>query len=319
MEEELNLRIKWGGSLEWFTSADRQARLAEQIDEQALWGEPARIVSRAELQQLEPNVNFGKANTAALSANDAAVDPVEATQALVNAAMQLGARVQTQCQVNSIASTPAGQVELQTDCGNVQVDKFVLATGADQHATQTLASIDLPQRSTPGVIVVTQPQPQLLGRIIVAPGVHIHQRLDGRVVLGEQEGAPNNQAHGQRLQQRPTRFPDKSLANQHARRILTTAREFVPKLKINQVQEVLIGWRPLPSDGHPVLGTSPYNPKAYLAIMHSGVTLAPVVGELVAKEIAEEQDLEMLAPYRPKRFVTQDSSSALLIQNHPTS
>ena len=85
------------------------------------------------------------------------------------------------------------------------------------------------------------------------------------------------------------------------------------------MQEVLIGWRPLPSDGHPVLGTSPYNPKAYLAIMHSGVTLAPVVGELVAKEIAEEQDQEMLVPYRPKRFVTQDSSSALLIQNHPTS
>ena len=138
-------------------------------------------------------------------------------------------------------------------------------------------------------------------------------------MLGKQEGAPNNQAHGRRLQQRPIRFPDKSLANQHARRILTTAREVVPKLQIDQVQKVLIGWRPLPSDGHPVLGNSPYNPKAYLAIMHSGVTLAPVVGELVAREIAEERDLEMLAPYRPQRFVTPDVSSALLNQIHPTS
>lgn len=301
LEEELGLGVRWGGSLEWFGAQERQAKLADQIAEQAEWGEPAQMLPRDQLELREPNVNFGEASNAALSGNDGAVDPVAATLLLVEAAKRLGADVRTGCEVHSVTDTEASHVRLETSSGNLLADRYVVATGASVEAPLKLAGIDIPQRSTPGVIVVTRPLPQLINHIIVAPGVHIHQREDGRVVLGEQDGAPQTEAHDERLRDRPNRFPDEDLANQHAARILAIAVKFVPRLADADIDDVFIGWRPLPLDGHPVLGPSLARPQSYLAIMHSGVTLAPIVGELAAKEILSGVLADELALYRPDR------------------
>ncbi len=104
-----------------------------------------------------------------------------------------------------------------------------------------------------------------------------------------------------RLEGRPNRFPDPVFADQHALRILSIAEQFVPDLASADIEDVFIGWRPLPLDGHPVLGPSPSQPSAYLAIMHSGVSLAPIVGELVAKEILSGTQAPGIEAYRPDR------------------
>ena len=92
------------------------------------------------------------------------------------------------------------------------------------------------------------------------------------------------------------------MAMAHADRLLNLAQIFVPKLDDAEVQDVMIGWRPLPLDGLPVLGANPAVPAHYLAVMHSGVTLAPVIGKLVANEILSGQKDPRLSPYRPARF-----------------
>jgi len=91
LQKDLRLPIKWGGSLEWFEDPDRHAKLALQIDEQLAWGERARMVSSQELKELEPHVDFGEVPSAALSENDGALDPVLATQALLEAAVKMRA------------------------------------------------------------------------------------------------------------------------------------------------------------------------------------------------------------------------------------
>lgn len=301
LQRTLGISVRWGGSLEWFDSADRQARLAEQIAEQVDWGEPAEMIGPEALRDLEDKVDFGGVEQAAYSPNDGAVDPVYVTRQLVMAAEMMGATVKENCGVEGVSQDANGRSVLQTECGDLAVDKYVLATGADPEATRRLAGIDIPQRSTPGVIVVTTPQPRLINRIIVAPGVHIHQRGDGRIVLGEQDGAPDTAAHMERLRDRPNRFPAQVFADQHAMRILSIAEQYVPGMLDADVEDVFIGWRPLPLDGHPVLGASPVNPAAYLAIMHSGVSLAPIVGDVVAQEISMGVAAEVLASYRPDR------------------
>ncbi|MEP1144465.1 MAG: FAD-dependent oxidoreductase [Henriciella sp.] len=301
LQTELQIPVRWGGSLEWFPSADRQERLVQQIAEQVEWGEPASMLSGDELTSLEPNVDFGGVDQVAYSPNDGALDPELAAKMLAEAATKLGAVVRENCAVEGVASSSDGRVTLSTSCGDVQVDDYVLATGADPSAIEMLADLEVPQRTTPGVIVVTKPMPQLINRIIVAPGVHIHQREDGRVVLGEQDGAPETAAHAERLRGRPTRFPEPVFAEQHASRILAIAEQFVPGMGSAEIADVFIGWRPLPLDGHPVLGRSPNRPASYVAIMHSGVSLAPVVGELVAREIVTGQTAPGLEDYRPDR------------------
>lgn len=259
------------------------------------------MITPDELAELEPHLLLDGISSAAFSPNDGAVDPVEATRRLAGAATALGASLHTQCAVHAARRSAGGETILETDIGEIPVDRFVLATGADPDATRHLAGMDVPQRSTPGVIVITRPMPRLANRIIVAPGVHIHQRDDRRVVLGEQAGAPDTEAHDQRLAGRPNQFPDPMIAEAHALRILAIADTYLPGLLDAAIEDVFIGWRPLPLDGHPVLGPAPDKPAAYLAIMHSGVSLAPVVGEIVAREIMDETAAPGLAPYRPDR------------------
>ncbi|MDC3251153.1 FAD-binding oxidoreductase [Luminiphilus sp.] len=303
LQQALNLPIKWGGSLEWFAAAERQDRLSRDVQEQQAWGEPAKMLTQLEASALEPRVAFGGAGHVALSPRDGALDPVLVSQRLVNAAKSHGARVIEHCEVLRVDETAEDQRQkiLGTSCGDIAVDRLVLATGADPSAIQTFAGFDLPQRSTPGVIVITQPMPPVLSHIVVAPGIHIHQRLDGRLVLGEQEGAPENAAHKLRLTARPTRFPNAATASQHAQRLITLAREYVTGLPEVSAEEVIIGWRPLPLDGHPVIGPSPADPNAYVAVMHSGVSLAAIVGELVAEEILTGERAPVLTPFRADR------------------
>jgi glycine/D-amino acid oxidase-like deaminating enzyme len=259
------------------------------------------MVDAAELAELEPNLDFGGATRAAFSENDGTVDPILATQKLLLAAEGLGAVIQYPCELTDVSLQGGKLVAVETNLGSIKADKLVLATGAQPDAGLRFAETDVPQRSTPGIIVTSKPMPRCINRIISAPGIHIHQRDDGRLVIGEQEGAPKNEAHALRLAARPNQYPDPIIAEQHAARMFAVARRFAPCTADAVVESVRIGWRPLPIDGHPVLGASDARPDVYLAIMHSGVTLAPIVGQLAAHELTDGVEVERLQEFRPGR------------------
>lgn len=295
----LDIPIFWEGSLEWFSTTERTELLRDQIEEQVNWGEDASILFGDVLQNLEPNVVFGE-QAVAYSENDGAVDPVLAITMMLDGAKANGAIERFPCELLEVNNVQGG-VSLTTSTGTIQANAVVLATGADPDSTERFAGMTIPQRSTPGVIAVTQPMPELITRIIAAPGVHMHQMEDGRVVIGEQEGPPDNAAHATRLEGRPREFPTEALALEHGNRLLQMATQVVPYLQGAPLDWVEIGWRPLPLDGHPVIGRSTENPNVYMAIMHSGVTLAPLVGQLSTLEIVENRELPELRNYRPDR------------------
>jgi glycine/D-amino acid oxidase-like deaminating enzyme len=301
LQKTLDIPVRWGGSLEWFDNAARQQKLVLQIAEQREWGEAARMVDASELSLLEPAMNFEGAQLAAFSENDGAVDPVLATRLLLRAAKSLGAEVQYPSELNGVTLKSGRLVGVKTTSGDIKADRLVLATGAAPDTAKRFAGIDIPQRSTPGVIAITTPMPPLLNRIVAAPGVHMHQRLDGRIVIGEQAGAPQTEAHAVRLAERPNAFPHTDIAAEHAARMLAVAVRFLPGIGPAKIEQVYIGWRPLPLDGHPVLGAPDERRDVYLATMHSGVSLAPIVGQLAAYELIEGVSIERLEAYRPDR------------------
>jgi glycine/D-amino acid oxidase-like deaminating enzyme len=55
-------------------------------------------------------------------------------------------------------------------------------------------------------------------------------------------------------------------------------------------------------DGFPVIGFAEPCPNLYIAAMHSGVTLAPLVGQLAASEILDRVQIDLLQSFRPSRF-----------------
>ena len=298
---ELGVPVAFNGSIEWFGTKARNDQLAADIAEQAEWGEPARMLDRAEMEALEPGVDFGRATRAALSPRDGALDPVLATERLIEAARGRGAKVVVPARLNAVSATSEGVQRALTTAGTFEVERIVLATGAASEAGERFAGVSVPQRTTPGVIAVTRPLPPLIRAVIAAPGAHVHQRADGRVVIGEQSGAPEGHSLDGRLEGRPTRFPEGTFAQQHFDMLKDAAARFVPALREAELESIWIGWRPLPLDGHPVLGPTAAAPAAYLAVTHSGVSLAPVIGALAAHEIVSGEALPALDAFRPDR------------------
>jgi glycine/D-amino acid oxidase-like deaminating enzyme len=52
-----------------------------------------------------------------------------------------------------------------------------------------------------------------------------------------------------------------------------------------------------------------------VAVSHSGVTLAPALGRLVAKEVADQTADGLLAPFRPGRFAERTTRVLLEVES----
>ena len=146
--------------------------------------------------------------------------------------------------------------------------------------------------------MTTREKKQTIKKIVVGPGVHIHQRSNGVVVMGEQDSLPIS--HDQRLSHRPEQFPNRQLSLEHGQRIVNLATIFIPQFKDLVIDKVDIGWRPLPRDGKPVVGF--LNQYEYLATMHSGISLAPIIAELAREELMFGVSSKLLSDFRPQRF-----------------
>ena len=66
---------------------------------------------------------------------------------------------------------------------------------------------------------------------------------------------------------------------------------------------IKIGTRPVPIDGFPVVGNIEGHKGVFVAVMHSGVTLAPLIGQLLASEMLKSSKSPLLETFRPSRFV----------------
>jgi D-hydroxyproline dehydrogenase subunit beta len=82
---------------------------------------------------------------------------------------------------------------------------------------------------------------------------------------------------------------------------LTRLRTLFPGHDIHFARQAM-ALRPVPGDGLPVAGPGAIA-GLWIALMHSGATLAPIVAELLADEILTGTESPLLAEFRPSRFV----------------
>lgn len=82
--------------------------------------------------------------------------------------------------------------------------------------------------------------------------------------------------------------------------VIERAAEICPGLKGAKLGSWSCAKYPYPLDGHPIVGWLPGLENVYVAVTHSGATLGPLLGRLVAAEVLGEPQ-EMLQHYRPDR------------------
>ena len=96
--------------------------------------------------------------------------------------------------------------------------------------------------------------------------------------------------------------PSPSRLDELAALLLERAAHVVPSARGVKVVDRRVGVRPMPADRHTIAGRIPGFDNAWLIATHSGVTLGPLLGRLIAEEIFNGAGDARLAPVRPDRF-----------------
>ena len=280
------LQVSWGGSLEYRDDADRARQLHEQLARSQRWGYPVHAVGADTFRELEPGVT---PNTevlgAAWASAEGAIEPRSTTRSLLAAAEAEGARMVT-AEVTKLDIGYGALRGVETGAGSFELDTLVLAAGVQAPELARQAGLDVPLVESPGILAHSAPTDKVLGRILLAPEIHTKQTAQGRVVAGVGFAGAGS--------------TDASTAVGQA--ILGTTAEVLPAVSGLEVEEVTLGYRVLPEDGHPIVGFDPAAPGIYFASMHSGVTMAPVMGMIAAMEILDDVEVSLLTDYRLTRF-----------------
>jgi glycine/D-amino acid oxidase-like deaminating enzyme len=300
-QELPDLPVHWGGTLQWFSNAREAETVRRQVRQQQEWGYPVHLIDAEEIRSLEDNLRPGSVLAATFAELEGFADPVATTHALLARAVAAGAEIVAPCEASGLAVRGGRVLAVQTSAGDYACDLLVVAAGVQTTAVAAMAGIAVPLVPAPVLLVHTSPLPPLVHRVAIGPAAHFKQYRDGRMVIGDDRGPPVTVAH-EYLKAQPADFPDDSFRELHGRRLLAQAAQYLPQLADAAVERITIGWRPMPADGYPIIGPARECPNLYIAVTHSGVTLAPILGELASLEILDGAEVGMLAPYRPARF-----------------
>ena len=303
--------LRWGGKVSWESGPMAAEDLVARVRQLQSWGYPTRLIDTAELRELEPALDVGPVAAAEYSPNEGQVEPQMVVDACLRRLREMGCEIVLETEVHGFEQDGDGRIHsLATPSGSRDVDAVVIAAGTETTALAALAGVNVPQAESSGVVIRTTPLPPLLHNvpIVYAPPmgdgrreIHLRQCADGRLMIGE--GDQESLAE------------DDSQA--HADDLLARARRYLPGLNGAQAVPVPVGWRPMPLDGYPVLGFASEAPNLYVALTHSGVTLAPALSQLAAQEICDGTPADaVLGPYRPQRF-TGLTPEAAAAATHP--
>jgi len=298
LDQQLPLRVSWGGCIHWAENIAEAERLKAEMTEYDLTGYPAQMITADDLASMAPNVMFGSMHAAAINPMDAHIDPVHVTREFLKQAETSGAEIVYPCEVRELQFAGEKLKGVATTTGNYALDRLVIAGGVDTPPLAAQAGYAPALKHAPGILLHTNKIEARLDHVFESPHMYFKQHRDGRIVGNDGSYAPDIPEHAGILQG-PADMPDEIRA-MHGERILGRLRENLRNLENARYDRLTLGYRPMPEDGLPVAGLSPGNSDVYIAVMHSGVTLAPIMGRYITHELVSDELIDELAPYRPR-------------------
>jgi len=309
LDRRLRLGIVWGGYINWAATAAEVESLRASAAQLDGTGHAVRPLNATELAAIAPVLMPGPVAAAFYSQIDGHLNPVDATHRFIDAAQMHGAQVRLQCEVQDLdlkGSTLAGVATAQ---GYVPLDRLVIAGGVDTPALTALAGLRLGLRHAPGILAHSRPVPIVTRTIFDGPGnLSFKQMADGSIVGTDSPEPPDIAAHRE-IRAHAIPFPDEAVRAMHGNRILGKIGEVLPAARGAALERLTLGFRPIPLDELPVVGALPGAPHVHVAVMHSGVTLAAIIGRYVTEEVLSGVRVEALAPFRPERFSRATAAS----------
>jgi glycine/D-amino acid oxidase-like deaminating enzyme len=274
--------LSWCGGLCWDLPREELEAYAR---EHGGWGYGINAVSAGEIAAIEPSV-ASPPDYALHVREEGAAEPAEAARAMIADARARGLRVIEGREVTGLVERGGVVTGVRLSEEVLDADMVVLASGATVPDLVAPLGITVPIEAPPGLIVHSKPVPPMLTGLVLAPELHVRQTAEGRIIAGSDFAGtdPGEDAEGA------------------ARDLFAKVRAFLKGGERLEMEFHTVGYRPTPKDGFPILGAAEGISGLYLAVTHSGVTLAPAVGLFAAQEILTGDSEPLLAPYRLSRF-----------------
>jgi glycine/D-amino acid oxidase-like deaminating enzyme len=287
--------LKRDGALAWEEAPLERARLVETVERLASWGYPVELISPREARALEPDLAIAPhVDEVVFTPSEGYVDVVHLVGSLLAHAARRGARLLRGQRVTGLLRGGSRVRGVMVESGDrFEADVVVDCAGPAADEVWRLAGVELPFDRVPGRLIYTAPVATALTRPIHAPGVHFRPDGGGRIVLAE--GAHDHVWH----QPGADAWP--------AERSVAAVAAHLPALTGARIEATRVGLRPMPRDEKPIVGALPGLDGFYVVTSHSGVTLGPLWGHVAAAELLDDIPDPRLAPYRPQRFLSEDS------------
>ena len=286
LKTELNLNdsVRWQGTLWW---EDSGQELKNQFNNLLARGYAANLLNKNEIKNLEPKLK-DVPEAAIFTPYEGAAEADRVALKMLAKLTDEGGKVISGCTVEGLKFKKDCVSGVQANTGKISCDMVVLATGAAAQNGLLGCEWNLPMQNKKGLIVQTSPVPDLINHILMTNDVHFKQNVDGTLTAGEIFSGD---------------FDENTLALDLAYDVLSRISK---KLDFNTnliPTNIKIGTRPVPIDGFPVVGKIEEYKGVFVAVMHSGVTLAPLIGQLLASEMLTTTKNPLLESFRPGRFV----------------
>jgi len=275
------------GNLIW---AQDQQSLEKRVERLTSWSYAAEMLPAEMVREnLEPGTVLPEVGIAHFP-EESWVDAPALTKTLVQAAGHNGMQTRFGNAVRGIEVGGEGAT-LQLEGGDViRAEAVVNATGARGAAVAEMVGRELPLDVFPGLLVRVAVSGEPLRHLMHTPRINIRPDGPGHVLL-----------HHDAIDERLAR-DFAGIEDPHCGELLERARLVLPALEEAEIVEARFGMRPVPADGHSCVGALSGIPGYYEAVTHSGVTLGPLIGRLLAREILTGEVDPLIAPFRPDRF-----------------
>lgn len=284
LEDELRgaFKINWSGALSWYKDIAEADRIVNKLSS---FEYKVHLIDSQQIQHLEPNLKIIP-DQAVFAENEGAIDAVLTTKLLVAAAGNAGADIRFNTTLLSLITSGSRIKGVVTANGNLNADMVVLATGTGTAALCQSVGLTLPIDISPAILMKFRTQQRFVNRIVSNPFMEIRAASNELMLAAED-------------------YIDESVENNPqaiARRTSETIKKHWQGTEQIELINTMVGKRPVPKDGQPIIGRTPDIDGLYLSVMHPGVTLAAIAGRLATDEIISDQDNVLLSAYRPNRF-----------------
>ncbi|MEC8203455.1 MAG: FAD-binding oxidoreductase [Pseudomonadota bacterium] len=249
---------------------------------------PVEVVKGEALREVEPALSPAYEAAVLIKQQARALDPGRIGKVLADKAQEMGVMFR-QCSIERLKPATDGAWTVQTDSGAIHAERVVLAMGAWSGKLLSDLGVKVALEAERGYhLVFKNPGVQLNNAIMnveskfVASSMNAGVRCAGTAEFAGVDAAPDSR---------------------RAKVFAKLAKEMFPDLNVEDTDEWM-GPRPSTPDSVPFLGVVPGCPNLIAAFGHghTGMTMGPKTGEVIASLIAGEKTGVDMQAYRLDRF-----------------